>query len=112
MSIEQIEVCGHRVLLEPIFPKTETDSGIVVVTGESAKREKSATQEGYVVRTGPMAWRAFDGDNPEWKPWAKSGDKVIFAKHAGKFIKVNEKEYIVINDEDIQCVIKEVNTNG
>jgi len=108
MQIEQIEVCGHRVLLDPIFPKAETESGIVVVTGETAKREKAATQEGFVVRTGAMAWRAFDGDNPDWKPWAKEGDRVIFAKHAGKFITVEDKEYIIINDEDVQAVITQV----
>ena len=111
MNIEQVEVCGHRVLLEPIFPKTETESGIVVVTGESAKREKAATQEGYLVQAGPMAWRAFDSDQPDWKPWATTGDRVIFAKYAGKFITVNEKEYVICNDEDVQCVIKEVNPN-
>ena len=46
-----------------------------------------------------------DGDHPEWKPWCKIGDIVYFAKYGGKFITINEEDYIIVNDEDIQGVI-------
>jgi co-chaperonin GroES (HSP10) len=104
-NVSDVKVCGHRVLLDPDFVKEETEWGFKLDVGETYKRERAATNEGKVVDIGPMAWKAFDGDKPDWKPWAKVGDIVIFAKYGGKFIKVKDKDYIICNDEDIQAVI-------
>lgn len=98
-----IKVVGHRVLIKPIFIEETTDWGFVTGIGTGYEREKAATQEGVIVDVGPNAWLAFD----DGKPWAKIGDKVMFAKYAGKFLKVDDEDYIVINDEDIQCILEE-----
>lgn len=107
--MDTVEVVGHRVLLKPHFDHEEIQEGalegFVMDVGETYKREKAGTVVGEVVSIGPMAWKAFDGDNPDWKPWAKVGDIVYFAKYGGKFITVNDEEYIIINDEDVQGVI-------
>lgn len=100
----RVEVVGHRVLLKPAFDSEETEWGFQLDVGETFKREKAATVIGEVVSIGPMAWKAFDGDSPDWKPWAKVGDVVYFAKYAGKFIKIDDQDYIIINDEDIQGI--------
>ena len=102
--VTKLKVCGHRVLLKPAFVQEETDWGFKLDVGETFKREKAATDIGEVIDIGPMAWKAFDGDNPDWQPWAKIGDIVYFAKYGGKFINVDEKDYIIINDEDVQAV--------
>lgn len=113
MDINDISVSGHRILLEPIFPEEKTESGIIIATHSEHKRERAATDTGRVVSIGPTAWNAFDKytpdgkRNPSWEPWCKVGDLVVFAKYGGKFLKVNDVDYIVIADEDIQCVIKE-----
>ena len=108
MAIEKTKVCGHRVLLKPHFDedviKDGALEGFVMDVGETFKREKAATVVGKVVDIGPMAWKAFDGDNPDWEPWAKIGDVVFFAKYGGKFITLNEEDYIIVNDEDIQGI--------
>ena len=104
----RVEVAGHRVLLKPHFDHEETEWGFQLDVGETFKREKAATVVGEVVSVGNMAWKAFDGDNPDWKPWAEVGDIVYFAKYGGKFITINEEDYIIVNDEDIQAVIHEV----
>jgi co-chaperonin GroES (HSP10) len=102
-----IEVCGHRVLLKPLFVEEETEWGFKLDVGENFKREKAAAVMGTVIAIGPTAWKAFDGGDKDWKPWAKVGDKVHFAKYGGKFITIDKEEYVIVNDEDIQAVIKE-----
>jgi len=104
-----IEIVGHRVLLKPHFDedvvKEGALEGFVMDVGETFKREKAATIVGEVVGIGSMAWKAFDGDHPDWEPWAKLGDIVYFAKYAGKFItSVSGEEYIIVNDADIQAI--------
>jgi co-chaperonin GroES (HSP10) len=107
----EVQVVGHRVLLKPHFEEEVIGEGALkgfkVDVGETFKREKAATVVGEVVGIGPMAWRAFDGDDPEWKPWAEIGDIVYFAKYGGKFITIDDEDYIIINDQDVQAVRKE-----
>ena len=114
-NMDTVEVCGHRVLLKPHFDHEEIQEGSLkgfqLDVGETFKREKAATVVGEVVSIGNMAWKAFDGDNPDWKPWCEVGDVVYFAKRAGKFIKIEEEDYLIVNDEDIQAVILEGEDN-
>ena len=104
-----VEVCGHRVLLKPKFEEEVINEGALtgfkLDVGETFKREKAATVIGEIVSIGPMAWKAFDGNNPDWKPWAKVGDTVYFSKFAGKFIMIDGVDHIICNDEDIIAVI-------
>jgi co-chaperonin GroES (HSP10) len=101
------------VLLRPKATEEVTDWGFKLDVGNDFKREKAATDMGTVLEVGPTAWNAFDkwkpnGDlNPEWKPWAVPGDTVVFAKYGGKFVEVDGEEYVLINDEDVQCVVRE-----
>jgi len=109
MGTDTVEVVGHRVLLKPHFDEEVIEEGALkgfkLDIGDTFKREKAATVVGEVISIGSMAWKAFDGDNPDWKPWAKVGDIVYFAKYGGKFITIDEEDYIIVNDEDIQGVI-------
>jgi len=115
MGTDSVEVVGHRVLLKPHFDEEVIEEGALkgfkMDVGETYKREKAATVVGEVISIGPMAWKAFDGVlptgevNPDWKPWAEIGDIVYFAKYGGKFITINEEDYIIVNDEDIQGIL-------
>ena len=113
MRISDVKVRGHRVLLKPEFPEERTESGIYIATESMLKRERAATDTGRVVAVGDTAWHAFDRytpdgkTNPHWHPWCKPGDLIIFAKYGGKFIEVGGEDYIVILDEDVQCVVEE-----
>ena len=100
-----LEVCGHRVLVKP-DPVSEVDekTGIIVATPETLKLEKNAVTKGELVKVGPNAWLAFD----DGKPWAKVGDRVYFAKYAGKRVEDPEDpetDYLILSDEDILAVI-------
>jgi len=110
-AIEGVEVCGHRVLLKPAFDENEVQEGSLkgfkLESDESHRRSQAATVTGEVVAVGPTAWKAYDGDFPDWKPWCKVGDVIYFAKYAGKFITVKGAEYIIVNDADIQAILTE-----
>ena len=99
-----LSVVGHRVLIDPEYKEETTESGIYIGHSDTFQREKGATQIGRIIGIGPNAWLDFKPG----APWAEIGDRVYFAKYAGKEVKAgNEKTYIIINDEDVQCKIIE-----
>ena len=100
-----INPSGHRVLVKPDEIKTETASGILLVTDANKRQEAQAQIFGKIVSIGPNAWKAFD----DGQPWAKVGDHVAFAKYGGFVIKdpYTEEEFRLLNDEDICAVVKE-----
>jgi len=63
-------------------------------------RAKASVDMGTVYQVGPTAFRDF-GDTP-----VSVGDTVAYVKNSGKFIKdpYDQKEYLVLNDEDIVMV--------
>ncbi len=104
MKKSELEVVGHRVLVKPHLQEEVSEGGIYIAVGDTFKREQGATQIGTIVGIGPNAWLDFKpGD-----PWAEVGDKIYYAKYAGKNVTIDEEEYVIINDEDVQCIIREV----
>lgn len=97
-----IEPSGHRVLVLPDVVEEKTAGGIIL-SAVTKERDQQATMRGTVVVVGKNAWKAFD----DGSPWAKEGDRVIFRKYAGEVIKDGDKEYRVINDDDILCTVTE-----
>lgn len=103
-----IEPCGHRVLVrqekleevDEVFAAAKR-AGLHFQSTE-AKREQDAVVIGFVQKIGPTAWRDFGGD-----AWCSVGDKVYFAKYAGKRVGAEEDSLVLLNDEDIVAVIKE-----
>lgn len=100
-----VQVVGHRVLVKPDPVELTTASGIIVKVNE--KREQAEAQRGTVVQVGDMAWKnsAYGYGIEGWQPWVKPGDRVFFARYAGKGFQDGETFLIVMNDEDIQCLI-------
>lgn len=103
--------CGHRILirhdkLEDIDDtfKAAKQAGIHIPKEfKEVRLEQNAVDKGVVVGIGPTAWKDFGGE-----PWCAVGDYIAFAKHAGKYIEDPEtkEEFVLLNDEDIVCVIK------
>ena len=106
----KIRVPGHRVLVKPDPIEEVSKGGIVIARpGNQDKLEAQATDRGTVVQVGPMCWKNYDFDKPDWEPWCKPGDRVIFARYAGKSV-VNpetKEEFFLMNDEDIQVILEE-----
>ena len=90
MSKPNIQPLGENVLIEPAKTDTKTASGIVLPDTSGEK-----PQEGTVVAT---------GDDKKIK--VKKGQKVIYSKYSGNEIKVGEKEYLLVKNEDILAIVK------
>lgn len=92
----------HRVLVKPKPLETTTASGIVLSLPGKEKREQAAAEEGTIVAIGETFGKDY---NTVFLP--EVGDKVYFAKYAGKWIKVNDEDLVLLNDEDIVAVIRD-----
>ena len=116
----KLNVCGSYVLLKLIsieedakIPEFLKEKGMEIKSGldENAEfRAKSELTLGTIVALGPYCWMMpdFGYGTPDWKPWAKVGDKVMFSKYGGRIIKApSGDEYYLCNDDDIQLVIEE-----
>lgn len=90
----------HRIVIEPEDIETKTASGIILAINEKAERK--AVEKGKVVSIGDTAFKDFKA---EVTPVI--GDTIYFAKYAGKEIQDNGKNYIILNDEDVICIVKE-----
>ena len=91
---------GNRVLIIPLELEHKTASGIILATEGQKDREQMSNTTGLVVEVGP---EAFDGYQTMW---AKSGDRVVFAKYAGLlYLGKDGKKYRVINDENIVATL-------
>jgi co-chaperonin GroES (HSP10) len=65
-------------------------------------REESIVDTGTVLEIGSDCWAEFK------EPWCKVGDKVAYAKYAGKAIKQKDgSKLLVLNDEDVCAVLGE-----
>ena len=91
----------HRCLVRPKPVETKTSSGIVLVD-VTTKREAAATEEGTVLAIGDTFGKDFGA---ELMP--KVGDRVYFAKYAGKFVKDGDEDLVLLNDEDLVAIIRE-----
>jgi len=97
---------GPRVIVRP-DPFDEADpvyesakrAGIVF---QKDVREQEAVVKGTIVSIGPLAFHAPVGDGTAW---VELGDRVYYAKYAGKKVVDPEtkEELLLLNDEDL-CV--------
>lgn len=104
--------CGHRLLVKP-FKQTEVDEVYkksqeflknFEIVNPNKDREDASVDVGVVVSIGATAWQ---NDSHGFTPWCAVGDKIVFAKFAGKFIKDGDVNYCILNDEDVCAIIKE-----
>lgn len=108
-----IEALGNRVLIKPDDIEEVTAGGIVIAqTSTYVRDEKAATTTGTVIDYGPAAWLdpIMGGE-----PWVKRGDRVVYARYAGKFVTDpdNDEEFVVINDDAIQArIVKSLESVG
>lgn len=111
-----LRVTGNRILIKPDKIENPADayetlrsSGMRVIQDE--KRERAAQHIGTVVEIGHACWFDFPS---EYKQWCRVGDRVIYARHAGKFVSDpdTEEEFVIVNDNDVQCLIVDTKKKG
>ena len=94
---------GWRILVLPFTPKEKTSGGIIIAQ-ESLDRLRIATNCGYVLKIGPLAY--FDKEKYPTGPWCKKGDWVIFARYAGSRLPIEGGEVRLLNDDEVLGTIK------
>ena len=89
----------NNIFIEPIEEDQTTKSGIVIP--DTAEKEKPI--RGKIVAVGPGKLT----EKGERLPMSvKVGDIVLFKKYGLDEIKVDDKEYLVGNEEDILAIIE------
>ena len=98
MSNLKIRPLRDRVLVEPVEEAESIKGGIIIP--DTAKEKP---QEGIVVAVGKGKT---DKDGKLVPMEVKKGDKVLMPKYGGTEVKINDKEYKIINEEDIVAVVE------
>jgi co-chaperonin GroES (HSP10) len=89
---------GWRILVLPFTPKEKTTGGIIIAQ-ESLDRLRIATNCGYVLKIGPLAYH--DKEKYPTGPWCKEKDWVIFARYAGSRLPIEGGEVRILNDDEV-----------
>ena len=93
-----IKPLGDRALIEPLEAKEKTKGGIVLP--DTAKEKP---QEGKIVAVG----KGKIGEDGKTIPLeVKVGDKVLYGKYSGTEVTVDDKEYLMVKEEDILAIVK------
>lgn len=85
------------------------DSGIIKAD-ITRHIEEVANVVGFVVAMGPDCYKGKDANgNDKFPsgPWCKEGDFVILRAYSGTRLKVHDKEFRIINDEQVEAVVED-----
>ena len=94
----KIRPLADKVLVERIEAQNKTAGGIVLP--DTAKEKP---QKGKVISTGKG--KVLD-DGTVREVQVKKGDVVLFTSYAGTEIKIEGKEYLIMDESDIMAVIE------
>jgi len=94
----KIKPLADKVLVERLKAETTTAGGIVLP--ESAKEKP---QRGVIVSVGPGK-KLDDGSMSQMQ--VKKGDNVLFTSYAGTEVKLDGKEYLIMDEYDIMAVVE------
>ena len=90
---------GDRVVVKPSARDEVTKSGIVLP--DTAKEKP---QRGEVVAVGKGR---FDEDGDRIPMEVSVGDTVLFAKYAGTEFKLDEDEFLILQERDILAIVSD-----
>jgi len=94
----KIRPLADKVLVERLEAENKTAGGIVLP--DTAKEKP---QRGKVVSVGKG--KMLD-DGTLKKVQVKKGDVVLFTSYAGTEVKIDSKEYLIMNESDIMAIIE------
>lgn len=106
-----IEPLLHRIVVKPEnFEELSEDHkyakkiGLEIVKVDETRNAQASVDVGVVVAIGPTAYKDFGVSSP-----VSVGDRVNYARFSGKIVKdpATKEEFVVLNDEDCICIIKE-----
>ncbi|MDD5687170.1 MAG: co-chaperone GroES [Elusimicrobia bacterium] len=93
----KIKPLGDRVIVKPLEEKEQKKGGIIIP--DTAKEKP---QEGEIVAVGPGK---VDDSGKKIPMDVKSGDKILYGKYSGTEIKIEDKEYLIMHQDDILGIV-------
>ena len=89
---------GDKVIVEILKAEDKTKGGIILPDTAKEKPQEAkviAVGSGKTLENGKVI-----------APDVKVGDIVIFGKYSGSEVKVDDKEYLIIDSDDILAIVK------
>lgn len=97
MSKKGFRPLQDRVLVERIEEERKTAAGIVIPDNATEKSD-----QGVVVAIGPGK----STDKGVTPVSVQVGDRVLFGKYSGQAVKFDGKEYLVLREDELMCVVE------
>jgi len=94
----KIRPLSDKVLVQRLEAENKTAGGIVL---PDTAKEKPQRGKVFAVGKGQVL-----DDGTVKKVQVKKGDIVLFASYAGTDVKINGKEYLIMNESDIMAIIE------
>lgn len=93
-----IKPLSDHIFVEPLNEEKTTKAGIII---PDTAEEKPVT--GIVIAVGPGK----TSDDGKIIPMnVKVGDRILFTKYAPNEIKIEDKEYLVIREDDVLAILE------
>ena len=89
---------GDKVIVEVLSAEEKTKGGIILPDTAKEKPQEAkviAVGQGKTLENGKVV-----------APEVKTGDIIIFGKYSGSEVKVEDKEYLIIDADDILAIVK------
>ena len=80
----KLKPLGDRVIVERLGAKEKSQGGLYLPD----------TAQGKPLKSGKLV-----------APTVKAGDRILFGKYSGSELKVDDKEYVFLNEDDILAII-------
>jgi chaperonin GroES len=94
----KIRPLHDRMLVERLEEREVKKGGIIIP--DTAKEKP---QEGKVIAVG----NGKVGDDGKKIPLdVKAGDKILFGKYSGSEVKLDDKEYLILREEDVLAILE------
>ncbi len=95
----KLQPLHDKVIVERLESEGKTKGGIVLPDTAKEKPKEGkiiAVGEGKVLK-----------DGTRQKPSVKEGNRVIFSSYAGTEVKVDDKEYLIMPEDDILAIVQQ-----
>lgn len=93
-----IQPLGDRVLVQRLEAEETKKGGIII---PETAQEKPMEAKVIALGTGKVLE---DGTKVEFE--VKKGDRILIGKYSGTDIKLDDKEYLILSQDDILAIIK------
>ena len=93
----KIRPLHDRILVERLEEQEQVRGGIIIP--DTAKEKP---QEGKVIAVGSGK---MTDDGKRLALDVKAGDKILFGKYSGSEVKVDDKDYLIMREEDVLAIL-------